>query len=146
MYIDKEMEKAKARMTVDQIAQIKKQFEKDAIKRLNVQKMDVVVFFDEANTTEAIGLIKEIMCDRRCLGNPVSEELRFIAACNPCRRFVNIIIDISVISYLCEEGLMGRALYIGSRLGGGPIFGVSLSQLDVKELTGKSPMLSSLFE
>jgi hypothetical protein len=26
--------------------------------------MDTVLFFDEANTTEAIGVIKEIMCDK----------------------------------------------------------------------------------
>ena len=50
--------------------------------------MDTVVFFDEANTTDAIGLIKEIMCDRRINGRPISEELKFIAACNPYRRYV----------------------------------------------------------
>ena len=49
-------------------------------------KLDTVVFFDEANTTESIGLIKEIMCDRRMNGKPVSWDLKFIAACNPYRR------------------------------------------------------------
>jgi hypothetical protein len=49
--------------------------------------MDTVVFFDEANTTDAIGLIKEILCDRRLHGRPVSDDLKFIAACNPYRRF-----------------------------------------------------------
>ena len=49
--------------------------------------MDTVVFFDEANTTDAIGLIKEIMCDRRLHGRPVSTDLKFIAACNPYRRY-----------------------------------------------------------
>jgi hypothetical protein len=44
------------------------------------------VFFDEANTTDAIGLIKEIMCDRRINGRPISDDLNFIAACNPYRR------------------------------------------------------------
>ena len=48
--------------------------------------MDTVVFFDEANTTDAIGLIKEIMCDRRLHGKTVSEDLKFIAACNPYRK------------------------------------------------------------
>lgn len=52
-------------------------------------KLDTVVFFDEANTTEAIGLIKEIMCDRRLLGKPISDDLNFIAACNPYRRFAH---------------------------------------------------------
>ena len=50
--------------------------------------VDTVVFFDEANTTDAIGLIKEIMCDRRINGKPVSDDLKFIAACNPYRKFV----------------------------------------------------------
>ncbi len=49
---------------------------------------NTVVFFDEANTTDAIGLIKEIMCDRRLHGMTISENLKFIAACNPYRKFV----------------------------------------------------------
>ena len=49
--------------------------------------MDTVVFFDEANTTDSIGLIKEIMCDRRINGRLLSEDLKFIAACNPYRKY-----------------------------------------------------------
>ncbi len=49
-------------------------------------KLSTVVFFDEANTTESIGLIKEIMCDHRINGHPISNDLKFIAACNPYRR------------------------------------------------------------
>ena len=52
--------------------------------------IDTVVLFDQANTTDAIGLIKEIMCDRRLHGRPVSDDLKFIAACNPYRRCVFI--------------------------------------------------------
>ena len=52
----------------------------------HAKSLDTVVFFDEANTTDAIGLIKEIMCDRRLHGRPISEDLKFIAACNPYRR------------------------------------------------------------
>ena len=48
--------------------------------------LDTVVFFDEANTTEAIGLIKEVMCDYRLNGRPISSDLKFIAACNPYRK------------------------------------------------------------
>ena len=48
--------------------------------------VDTVLFFDEANTTEAIGLIKEIMCDRRLNGKPIPEDIKFIAACNPYRK------------------------------------------------------------
>ena len=57
--------------------------------------LDTVVFFDEANTTDAIGLIKEIMCDRRLHGQPIPENLKFIAACNPYRR--------SVPTYICAN-------------------------------------------
>ena len=49
--------------------------------------IDTVLFFDEANTSPAIGLIKEIMCDRRMYGRHISSDIRlqFIAACNPYR-------------------------------------------------------------
>ena len=50
-------------------------------------KLDTVVFFDEANTTDSIGLISEIMCDRTMHGKEISKELKFIAACNPYRRY-----------------------------------------------------------
>ena len=51
-----------------------------------------------------------------------------------------------LILYLREKGPMGNAPYIGSRLVDGPIFEVSLSQLDMKERPGKLPTRSSLFE
>ncbi|XP_060594302.1 E3 ubiquitin-protein ligase rnf213-alpha-like, partial [Ruditapes philippinarum] len=46
-----------------------------------------VLFFDEANTTEAIGLIKEIMCDKSMEGKKLKlcENLKMVAACNPYR-------------------------------------------------------------
>ena len=52
--------------------------------------VDTVLFFDEANTTEAIGLIKEIMCDGRAHGKHISMAngaLKIVAACNPYRRY-----------------------------------------------------------
>ena len=51
-------------------------------------KMFTVLFLDEANTTEAIGLIKEIMCDHSFNGRPMklSNNLKIVAACNPYRR------------------------------------------------------------
>ena len=50
--------------------------------------MQTVLFFDEANTTEDIGLIKEIMCDHTISGQPLMETygLKLIAACNPYRK------------------------------------------------------------
>ena len=59
--------------------------------------------------------------------------------------FFNVFV-VCIIPYLREKGPMGGAPYIGSRLGGGPIFEVSLSQLDTKERPGKLPARSSLFE
>ena len=51
--------------------------------------VETVLFFDEANTTIAIGLIKEIMCDKRMDGEPLDLKscgLNIIAACNPYRK------------------------------------------------------------
>ena len=57
------------------------------VAKQNVKEgLDTVMFFDEANTTEAIGLIKEIMCDNRIRGEPIEENIKFIAACNPYRK------------------------------------------------------------
>lgn len=51
-------------------------------------KLGTVLFFDEANTTEAIGLLKEILCDGTVNGRPLdsSSGLHFIVACNPYRK------------------------------------------------------------
>ncbi|KAI6647050.1 E3 ubiquitin-protein ligase [Oopsacas minuta] len=59
-----------------------------AMKNFRDHDIDTVLFFDEANTSPAIGLIKEIMCDRRMYGRHISSDIRlqFIAACNPYRR------------------------------------------------------------
>ena len=65
-----------------------KQAEKMAEENQNT-KIDTVLFFDEANTTEALSMIKEVMVDRRIHGRPIGmgqERLQFIAACNPYRR------------------------------------------------------------
>ena len=47
-----------------------------------------MLFFDEANTTDAIGLIKEVMCDRKVQGKSISQDIKFIAACNPYKKYV----------------------------------------------------------
>ncbi|KAI6655773.1 E3 ubiquitin-protein ligase [Oopsacas minuta] len=59
-----------------------------AMKNFREHDIDTVLFFDEANTSPAIGLIKEIMCDRRMYGRHIRSDIRlqFIAACNPYRR------------------------------------------------------------
>ena len=52
------------------------------------RRVFTVLFFDEANTTEAIGLIKEIMCDKTLEGKKLRlcENLKIVAACNPYRK------------------------------------------------------------
>ncbi|XP_031747021.1 E3 ubiquitin-protein ligase RNF213 [Xenopus tropicalis] len=51
-------------------------------------KCDTVLFFDEANTTQAISSIKEVLCDHTADGMPLIDNsgLQVIAACNPYRR------------------------------------------------------------
>lgn len=62
----------------------RKVLEAEELARRNRKKeIDTVLFFDEANTTEAIGLIKEVMCDHRVYGREISKDVKFIAACNP---------------------------------------------------------------
>ena len=55
-------------------------------------KLYTILFFDEANTTENIGLIKEIMCDRRFKGRQIKDHVKFIAACNPYRKLAALIV------------------------------------------------------
>ncbi|WAR07202.1 R213A-like protein, partial [Mya arenaria] len=58
------------------------------------RQMYTVLFFDEANTTEAIGLIKEIMCDKSISGKRLTlcENLKIVAACNPYRKHTDELI------------------------------------------------------
>ena len=62
--------------------------EKQAMDNRKAHSIDTVLFFDEANTTDAIELIKEVMCDRRILGKDIGDGLQFVAACNPYRMSV----------------------------------------------------------
>ena len=78
----------------DDVCMFIKQAEKIS-KENKMKNLDTVVFFDEANTTDAIGLIKEVVCDRRIYGKPVSNDLKFIAACNPYRRY-NVIAAVAM--------------------------------------------------
>ncbi|XP_072229611.1 E3 ubiquitin-protein ligase rnf213-beta isoform X2 [Leuresthes tenuis] len=59
-----------------------------AHKNQRMHKLDTILFFDEANTTEAIFAIKEILCDQTVKGEPLKPQsgLKIIAACNPYRK------------------------------------------------------------
>ncbi|XP_019133291.1 E3 ubiquitin-protein ligase rnf213-beta isoform X3 [Larimichthys crocea] len=59
-----------------------------AEKNHKIHKLDTILFFDEANTTEAIFAIKEVLCDKSVKGKPLKpgSGLKIIAACNPYRK------------------------------------------------------------
>ncbi|XP_035389185.1 E3 ubiquitin-protein ligase rnf213-alpha-like isoform X2 [Electrophorus electricus] len=71
--------------------------EAEAIASLNKEKheLDSVIFFDEANTTEAIGCIKEVLCDHTVQGHKLKLHtgLHVIAACNPYRKHSDVMIE-----------------------------------------------------
>ncbi|XP_038557039.1 E3 ubiquitin-protein ligase rnf213-alpha [Micropterus salmoides] len=56
---------------------------------------DSVLFFDEANTTEAISSIKEVLCDKTVRGERLTPNsgLQIIAACNPYRKHTDEMIQ-----------------------------------------------------
>nr|XP_046270196.1 E3 ubiquitin-protein ligase rnf213-alpha isoform X2 [Scatophagus argus] len=56
---------------------------------------DSVLFFDEANTTEAISSIKEVLCDKTVRGERLTPNcgLKVIAACNPYRKHTDEMIQ-----------------------------------------------------
>ncbi|XP_056361664.1 E3 ubiquitin-protein ligase RNF213 [Oenanthe melanoleuca] len=71
--------------------------EAEALAKFNKEKhgLDTVLFFDEANTTEAVSSIKEVLCDRTVQGQPLAagSGLRIIAACNPYRKHTDRMIQ-----------------------------------------------------
>lgn len=62
--------------------------EKTAFFNTIQHKLDTILFFDEANTTEAISCIKEVLCDGTADGERLKQGsgLHIIAACNPYRK------------------------------------------------------------
>ncbi|RXN10159.1 E3 ubiquitin-protein ligase RNF213-beta-like protein [Labeo rohita] len=69
--------------------------EKLALQNRQRYELDTVLFFDEANTTEAIFAIKEVLCDKTVQGYHLKKNsgLKIIAACNPYRRHTTKMID-----------------------------------------------------
>lgn len=66
-----------------------------ALYNKKAHQLDTILFFDEANTTEAISCIKEVLCDGTVDGEPLVPDsgLRIIAACNPYRKHTQEMID-----------------------------------------------------
>ncbi|XP_015244846.1 PREDICTED: E3 ubiquitin-protein ligase RNF213 [Cyprinodon variegatus] len=74
--------------TAEMIYRKVREAEELAHKNQQNHHLDTILFFDEANTTEAIFAIKEILCDQTVKGEPLRPQsgLRIIAACNPYRK------------------------------------------------------------
>ncbi|KAM6938634.1 E3 ubiquitin-protein ligase rnf213-alpha-like [Lycodopsis pacificus] len=81
---------------------------------------DSVLFFDEANTTEAISSIKEIICDNSVQGQQLGSQtgLQIVAACNPYRKHTDNMIERLEASGL---GYRVRAEETEDRLGSIPL-------------------------
>ena len=51
-----------------------------------IKKRKIIIFFDEINTCNSLGLIKQIMCDKKYRkANKIPDRFIFICACNPYR-------------------------------------------------------------
>ncbi|XP_045839965.1 E3 ubiquitin-protein ligase RNF213 isoform X2 [Meles meles] len=74
--------------TAEMIYSKVREAEKLAMCNKDQHQLDTILFFDEANTTEAISCIKEVLCDRTVGGQPLAKDsgLHIIAACNPYRK------------------------------------------------------------
>lgn len=60
-----------------------------------------IVFFDEFNTCNSLGLLTEIMCTKKCQGVDVKKNVAFAGACNPYRKITKKQTDSSA---LIKEG------------------------------------------
>ncbi|XP_019201510.1 E3 ubiquitin-protein ligase rnf213-alpha isoform X1 [Oreochromis niloticus] len=96
--------------------------EAETLARTNKEnhELDSVLFFDEANTTEAVNSIKEILCDNSVQGEELGSNtgLYIIAACNPYRKHTDQMIKRLEASGL---GYRVRAEETEDRLGSIPL-------------------------
>ena len=53
----------------------------------------IIVFFDEFNTCNSLGLLTEIMCYKKCQGVNVKKNVTFAGACNPYRKITNELLE-----------------------------------------------------
>ncbi len=74
--------------------------EKNLIKDNNDENLDkkIWVFLDEINTCNSMGLISEMMCKGTIQGKQLKDNVTFIAACNPYRRYEKKIEQIGLVN------------------------------------------------
>ena len=65
---------------------------------INENKNKIWVFLDEINTCNSMGLISEMMCKGSIEGKKLKDNVTFIAACNPYRRYEKKIEQIGLVS------------------------------------------------
>ena len=104
----------------DIIKKVKLAVQKSIENKAHEKSMETVLFLDEVNSTEAIGLVKEILIDGRMRGEKIDFDhgLRVVAACNPYRRLSD-----KMIEKLESSGL-----------------GYKVRQNETKDLFGSVPM------
>ncbi|KAM3618897.1 uncharacterized protein V6R79_000067 [Siganus canaliculatus] len=94
----------------------------EALARINKENhgLDSVLFFDEANTSEAISAIKEVVCDKSVQGQDLDSGtgLHLVSACNPYRKHTDEMIERLEASGL---GYRVRAEETDDRLGSIPL-------------------------
>ena len=86
---NKKVVKVHGGVTAEDIVRHVKEAEKQAKENSKKNKgAFTVLFFDEANTTEAIHVIKEVVCDFTIRGEVLDPDcgLKIVAACNPYKR------------------------------------------------------------
>ena len=69
----------------------------DIILSNKIEEKLIIVFFDEFNTCNSLGLLTEIMCNRRCQGVKIKDNVSFVAACNPYRILTTTLSDNSAL-------------------------------------------------
>uniref|UniRef100_A0A8D2Q7Z3 RING-type E3 ubiquitin transferase n=1 Tax=Varanus komodoensis TaxID=61221 RepID=A0A8D2Q7Z3_VARKO len=81
--------------TADAIYDKVRDVEAIAIANMQQFQFGTILFFDEANTTEAVSSIKEVLCDHTVEGEPLKHNsgLQIIAACNPYRKHTEKMIE-----------------------------------------------------
>ncbi|KAG8507497.1 LOW QUALITY PROTEIN: E3 ubiquitin-protein ligase RNF213 [Galemys pyrenaicus] len=106
--------------TADMIYAKVREAQKLALCNKAQHQLDTILFLDEANTTEAISCIKEVLCDRTVDGESLDADsgLHIVAACNPYRKHSQ-----EMISRLEAAGLgyRVRAEDTADRLGAIPL-------------------------
>nr|XP_039257181.1 E3 ubiquitin-protein ligase rnf213-alpha-like [Styela clava] len=74
-------------ITVDDIHESVKNAEEAEVMNREKHNLTTTLFYDEANTTEAIYAIKEVMCDLSIGGKSFEDSrLQLVAACNPYKK------------------------------------------------------------